>query len=160
MLIHAPDYSKLIRGVRDMIANWDEFPTRFYGKLSPLNHLVDLGCDDQQAFNRVVALIERKRKLAPAAKRRSYQKELMAARRNRLRKALELQALTKGEMSEESTARYSKELQGRWRSARDEYVKSKGELSWAQRNEAANEFWADIDKKLDANLADARRKRG
>lgn len=159
MLIYAQDYNKKIRGIRDMIANYDEFPTRFYGVLSPLNSLVDIGLSDQQAFNRIVALIERKRRQAPQAKRRKYQANLMLERRHRLKKAIELQELTKGVMSEDSRAAYGKALQLRWRQERDAYVKAKGDISWAERNEAASEFWAKIDETLDHNLAEARRRR-
>jgi hypothetical protein len=32
-------------------------------------------------------------------------------------------------------------------------------LDWKGRNDAANEFWSMVDRKLDMNLADTRRKR-
>ena len=104
----------------------------------------------QHAFERIVALVEEKRKLVPDAKRVDYQRELMRDRRARLAKALELHQLKTGKLPMSQRELVEKQIAVRWAKARDELVSAKGNVSWADRNAAAQEFWEGIDRQLDA----------
>lgn len=158
-LIRAPQYAKLINEITSIIETWDTHPMTYGGKLSHLNALIDVGLADRIAFEKLVRLIETKRKLVPEIKRVDYQRGFMAEKRARLDKAIELHELTKGKFATGKARKaHAADVQRRWMAARDEFVTSKGELGWAERNAARAVFWAGVDLKLDEALAQARRK--
>ena len=156
-LITSPNYAKLINEMTNIIERWDTHPMAYGGKLSMLNAMIDVGLENRDAFEKLLKLIEGKRKLLPQTKRTDYQRNLMRDRRARLAKAMELAETTTGPMSPAQRKQREKELQARWASARTEFIAKKGHLSWAERNNASNEFWQMIDRQLDANLVAARR---
>lgn len=158
-LIAAPNYAKLINEMTQIIERWDTHPMAYGGKLEMLNALIDVGLENRDAFEKLLRLVESKRKLVPQTKRTDYQRQLMRERRARIAKALELAEMTTGKMSTADRKAREKALQERWRAARDKFIADKGELRWAERNEASNEFWSMIDRQLDTNLAAARRAR-
>lgn len=158
-LIAAPNYAKLINEMTQIIERWDTHPMAYGGKLDMLNALIDVGLENRDAFERMLKLIEGKRKLVPQTKRTDYQRQLMRERRARIAKAMELAEMTSGKLSVGDRKEREKSLQERWRVARDKFIADKGDLSWAERNEASNEFWDMIDRQLDTNLAAARRAR-
>jgi hypothetical protein len=132
---------------------------KYAGKLSPLNALLDVGLESRVAFEKLIKLTEAKRRQLPKQRRQDYQRELMAARRARVAKAIDLEELRHGSMDTEARDKFAKAIQGRWAEARDKFIKGKGELTWDQRNEASREFWSGVDKKLDTNLEYERRKK-
>lgn len=159
-LIEAPNYTSLINEITKIVETWDTHPMVYGGKLECLNAMIDVGLESRTAFESLIELIEGRRKLIPQARRVDYQRDLMRERRAREAKAVELQELVKGvTLKGKPKSQYLAELRGRWRKARDEFIAAKGELSWKQRNDAANEFWDTIDRQLDANLREARRRR-
>ena len=157
-LIAAPNYAKLINEMTQIIERWDTHPMVYGGKLEMLNALIDVGLENRDAFEKLLKLVEDKRRLVPQTKRTDYQRNLMRERRARVAKALELAELTSGRMSTADRKAREKALMDRWREARQEFIAGKGKVSWAERNAASNEFWAMIDRQLDANLQQARRK--
>ena len=156
-LITTPNYAKLINEMTGIIERWDTHPMVYGGKLSMLNAMIDVGLENRDAFEKLLKLVEAKRKLVPQTKRTDYQRNLMRDRRARLAKAMELAEMTGGNLSPSQRKQREKELQARWAAARSDYIAKKGKLSWAERNEASNEFWRMIDRQLDANLTAARR---
>lgn len=156
-LIAAPNYAKLINEMTGIIERWDTHPMAYGGKLDMLNALLDVGLENRDAFEKLLKLVEQKRKLVPQTKRTDYQRQLMRERRARVAKALELAELTSGRLSAGDRRDREKALMDRWRQARREFIEAKGNLSWAERNEASTEFWNMIDRQLDANLQQARR---
>ena len=158
-LIQSENYTKLINEITEVIENWDMYPMAFDGKLKSLNALIDVGLESREAFENLVRLIESKRKLIPSLKRADYQRDLMRERRARFAKALELHELTKGSLqSAKDRQKVTDELRTRWAKARVDYIKSKGNLSWKQRNAVSGEFWDNVDKTLDESLKDARKR--
>lgn len=158
-LIAAPNYAKLINEMTGIIERWDTHPMVYGGKLEMLNAVIDVGLQNREAFEKLLRLIEQKRRLVPQTKRTDYQRQLMRERRARIAKALELAELTSGRLSTGDRKAREKALIERWRQARDEFIANKGNLSWAERNTASNEFWETIDRQLDQNLREARRPR-
>lgn len=159
-LVSAPNYVALVTEMTRIIENWDMHPMYYGGAHSCLNALVDVGLHSREAFERLVQLAADRRKEKPATRRVDYQRELMRERRAREAKALELQELTIGHVLRGSARiAYIEGVRSRWNVAKDEYIKAKGDLTWSERNAATREFWAEIDERLDANLAEARKKR-
>lgn len=154
-MIAAPNYSKLLGEINGIIANWDSHPMTYGGHLSCLNALIDVGLANRTAFDKLVDLIEQKRRLIPEAKRVDYQRTLMQERRSRLAKALVLHEAKAGKLTGPARKKAMTEIQARWKVARDQSIAAKGELSWKERNEAAQEFWEMIDRQLDENVSDA-----
>lgn len=159
-LVAAPNHTSLVAEMTRIIEEWDTHPMVYGGKLACLNALVDVGLHSRAAFEQLIELAAERRKAAPATKRADYQRDLMRERRAREAMALELQELTIGH-SLRGSARlaYIEGLRKRWSEAKAEYVKSKGDLTWHERNAAFGEFWAQIDATLEANLKAARRQR-
>lgn len=158
-LIEAANYTTLINEMTRIIETWDTHPMVYGGQLTCLNAMIDVGLQNRDAFERLVKLIEEKRKLHPRVKRGDYQRDLMRDRRARMAKALELHELQFGPLRGAARMQEMQNIQGRWGKARAKFLATKGEMSWHQRNEAVQEFWASIDRNLDKNLADARKER-
>lgn len=159
-LVAAPSHTSLVAEMTRIIEQWDTHPMVYGGQLACLNALIDVGLHDREAFERLVDLAAERRRQVPKARRADYQRDLMRERRARQQKALELQELTIGHVLRGSARiAYIEGLQNRWAEAKAEYIKSKGDLTWSERNAAAAEFWAQIDETLDANLKAARKQR-
>ena len=159
LLIECERYAKLVNELTSILENWDRHPMAYAGKLSPLNALLDVGLESREAFEKLIKLVESKRRQLPKQRRQDYQRELMAARRSRVAKAIDLEELLHGEMDAEGKSKFGKAIHGRWAEARNKFIKSKGELTWDQRNAASQQFWNAIDEKLDANLEYERKKK-
>lgn len=158
-LIEAPNYAALINEMTKIIETWDTHPMVYGGQLACLNAMIDVGLQNREAFERLVKLIEDKRKLLPAVRRTDYQRDLMRERRARMAKALELHELRHGVLRGAAKAAEVQAIQARWAQAKREHLEAAGATGWAERNAATREFWEQIDRKLDINLADARNKR-
>lgn len=158
-LIEAPNYAALINEMTKIIETWDTHPMAYGGRLACLNAMVDVGLHNREAFERLVKLVEDKRKLLPSVRRTDYQRDLMRERRARMAKALELHELQFGTVRGAARMQATQDIQTRWSRARSQFLAAKGEMSWLERNEATREFWESIDRNLDINLAQARNSR-
>jgi hypothetical protein len=159
LLIKCERYAKYANEMTAILEEWDLHPMYYVAHLTPLNALLDVGLESREAFERLLKLVEEKRKLLPKQRRVDYQRELMAARRARVAKAIELEELLHGPMDATRKEQYAKDIQGRWTEARNRFLEKQGELSWEQRNKKTQEFWAAVDAKLEANVATERKKR-
>lgn len=159
-LIYAPNYATLVNEMTRIIETWHTHPMVYGGNLRYLNAIVDVGLVNRSAFERIVKLVEERRKLVPHAKRVDYQRELMQVRRAREAKAIELHETLHGPLRGSRRQEYLTGLRDRWRAARAAFIAERGDgISWKERNTVANEFWDMIDRQLDANLYDAKHKR-
>jgi hypothetical protein len=159
-LIQSDNYTRLINEMTEIIEKWDQHPMAYDGKLSCLNAMIDVGLESRDAFENLVGLIERKRRLIPVIKRVDYQRDLMRERRARFAKALELQELRSGKKFKSAAERKkaTDALRKKWAKERVEFISSKGRLSWKERNVASGHYWDQLDNKLDKELRDARKK--
>ena len=158
-LIAAPNYSKLVNEMTGIIERWDTQPMAYGGRFATLNSLIDVGLENRDAFEQLLKLAERKRKLAPQTRRTDYQRELMRDRRARMAKAIELSELTSGPLSLSARTERQRHLQERWAEARAKFIEDIGALTWADRNTASRQFWEQLDETLNVNLRSARRSR-
>lgn len=159
-LIQSESYTRLINEMTEIIEKWDMHPMAYDGQLKCLNAMIDVGLESRDAFEKLVDLIERKRRSVPVIKRVDYQRDLMRERRARFAKALEIQELRSGKKFKTSADRkkYSDKLRKQWAEERAKFIAARGRLSWKERNVASGQFWDQLDNTLDKELRDARRK--
>ena len=157
LLVNTKEYTKRLRQLREVIDGWNDTPMLFGGELEPLNALIDVGLTSPPALERLLELAESKRKQVPEAKRVDYQRELMRGKRERLYRAVELEELVRGTpLKGAAKMKYMRETQARWMAERQAHIKSKGTLSWKERNQVANQFWESVDAQLARDLAEAK----
>lgn len=159
-LIQSDNYTKLINEMTEIIEQWDMHPMAYDGKLKCLNAMIDVGLESRDAFENLVQLIERKRRLIPVIKRVDYQRDLMRERRARFAKALELHELRAGKKFKSAVdrKRATDALRKKWAKERAEFISELGKISWKERNAASGKFWEQLDRQLDESLRSARRK--
>lgn len=159
-LIQSDNYTRLINEITEIIEKWATHPMAYDGNLKCLNAMIDVGLESRDAFENLVQLIERKRRLIPVIKRVDYQRDLMRERRARFAKALELHELRSGKKFRNAVEKklITDELRKKWAEERAGFISDLGKVSWKERNAASGEFWERLDLQLDESLRDARRK--
>lgn len=157
LLVNTKEYTRRVKQIIEIIDEWEDTPRMFGGALEPLNALIDVGLANREALDRLLTLAQAKRRLVPVSKRVDYQRSLMQEKRNRLYRAVELEALMRGSpLKGAAKSKYMRETQSRWMAERNAFIAAKGELSWKERNTAANEFWANVDAQLERDLKEAK----
>lgn len=158
-LIASEHCKQYIAEIRDIVAHWDTKKVIYADDLRALNALIDIGVTSPEAFRRAIQLVEEKRAALPKVRRASYQRDLMQQRRSRMYKAIELRELEAGRrFSQDEKQNLSKEIQARWQRERAAYIVEQGRLDFDGRNEVTRDFWAKVDRTLDANLEVARKR--
>jgi hypothetical protein len=151
-LIDAPDYivraQEMTRSIENPRARVD-----YTGSLAPLNAMLDLGVANRDAFERLLKLVEEKRRDNPSVAKRDYQRDIMRDRRKRMAKALLLHEARSGPLKGDARATEMASIRARWDKAKAEYVINRDVGSGAARLEAIKDFWAMVDRQLDANVA-------
>lgn len=160
-LILSPAHERLTAEVVSCVDNWDRTPRAFAGKQAVLNALVDVGVDNRASLDRMLDLIEERRKLLPSVRKIDYQRELMRTRRAREYKALLAHERLHGRVRGAPREAFFRDMRARWAAAKtDHMVKAAGqrgrELTYQEKLDATAAFWAWVD----ANLADATRAKG
>ena len=140
-------------------------PVQLVGRPAVLNPLIQLALNDEQAFERVLDLIDRKRTdaaLTPLQDmeldRKAYMREFMAQRRDRLRRLVELWNDLR---SENDKIRGASRLQfeqmhgARWKDEKDrreeELRKQLGRrLTADERKTVASQLWEQVEEELAA----------
>lgn len=157
LLVNAKSFVQRVRQLKEIIANWEDSPLVYAAALEPLNSLIDVGLTSPEALDKLIDLAERKRRAIPVAKRVDYQRELMREKRERLYRAVELEDLVRGtKLRGAAKKKYMDDTHARWMRERNAFIAKKGDLSWKERNDAANEFWAQVDAQLAKDLAEAK----
>ena len=155
-LIETKRYVEQKKYVLETVNNWSKRQIRFMGEDAALNPLVDLGLDSSEALQNIFALIERKRRTVPTAKKMDYQRDYMRQRRQRIMKGIKLEEIVRGKrMTDTERTAYSATLLAGWTKRREELITKHPEASWKERNELVGQFWESVDKQLDNDLAEA-----
>lgn len=145
-----------VKQIEEILDGWENTQLLFGGPLEPFNALVEVGLHNREAFGKLIDLARTKRRSLPDAKRVDYQRELMREKRERLDRAVRLEELVRGaRLTGDKRAAYKKATQERWMNERNAFITGKGNLSWKERNEAANEFWSLVDQRLNKDIAEA-----
>lgn len=117
-----------------------------------LNELLVVGRQNAAALENLIAVAEFKR-----SSKNDYQREYMAAKRQRDRKVFELEALMSGKpLNQTMKAKVLKHQYDVWNKERDQFLSQKDDMPWAQKNEAIRAFWGRKEAELDALIAEAK----
>jgi hypothetical protein len=155
-LIDAPDYSARAQEMtRSIEAPRDRVD--YTGSLACLNALLDLGAANRDAFERILKLVETKRKENPSVSKRDYQRDIMRDRRKRMAKAMLLHEARQGPLRGEDRTKEMASIRARWAKAKAEFLVMRETVSAADRLDATRDFWAMVDRQLDANVASLHR---
>lgn len=149
-LVDSSYYIHHVTKLRNTVAKRRALP--FKGEAEPLNKLLVIGRQNQTALENLIELAEFKR-----SHKASYQRDYMAAKRQRDRKAIELESLLVGRKLtvDERNTLLLKQYDV-WNRELDHLLK---ELTgpWRDRNEARRQFWATKEKELDLLIVEAQR---
>lgn len=125
--------------------------------LIPLNALVALGRQDRNAFERLLDLVEEKRKEDPKTAKVDYQRDLMRTRRQRMAKALLMHEARSGALRGAARKAEMASIRERWTRAKAQFIVDRDASSAKERAQATQDFWAMVDRQLDANIANLHR---
>jgi len=142
--------------VLETVAGWSKRQIRFVGNDEALNCLVDLGVESEEALQNVFALVERKRRSVPTAKKVDYQRDYMRQRRKRVMLATKLEEIVTGKrLSGDERTSFAAALVAEWTKQRELELAKSPTADWKERNEIVAEFWETIDRRLEAEFEKA-----
>lgn len=117
-----------------------------------LNELLVVGRQNLQAMENLIAVAEYKR-----SNKNDYQREYMAAKRQRDRKVLLLEELMAGKpVAPELRVKVIAQQYKVWNKERDAVVKANAERNWNERNQAIKQFWDAKEKEIDQLIEEAK----
>ena len=155
-LIKTTRYIEQKKYITETVENWSKRQIQFVGDDAPLNALVDLGVESEEALDNVFALIERKRRAIPTVKKMDYQRDYMRQRRKRVMIATKLEQISTGKkMDAEQRAAFAAVLIADWTKKREQELAKYPEADWKERNEIVGRFWEAIDTRLESEFAKA-----
>lgn len=144
-------------------------PVQFTGDWAKFNPLVELAKEDSEAFGRVCTLIREKRAAVSLRTATTpvetfdsvaYQRVYMAERRERLRKALDIensQRSPHNQLKGKAKEVFFKAQYEKWVKARDEHVaavrlRQGHDFEGDGKRQAAREYWDQLDASLDDQI--------
>lgn len=149
-LIKTARYIEQKKYVLETVAGWSKRQIRFVGNDEALNCLVDLGVESEEALQNVFALVERKRRSVPTAKKVDYQRDYMRQRRKRVMLATKLEEIVTGKrLSGDERTSFGAALVAEWTKQRELELAKFPTADWKERNEIVAEFWETIDRRLE-----------
>lgn len=155
-LIKTNRYIEQKKYITETVAGWEKRQIRFAGEDEALNALVELGLESQEALDNVFALIERKRRTIPTAKKMDYQRDYMRQRRHRISLAIKLDQIVTGQkLNADERAAFAAALMADWTTQRELELAKYPNADWKERNEIAGRFWESIDHRLEDEFAKA-----
>lgn len=117
-----------------------------------LNELLTIGRQNVAAMENLIGVAEFKR-----SNKNDYQRNYMAAKRQRDRKVLELEELMTGKsLTPDARTKVLKRQYEVWNREKTAYLKTQGELAWTERNDATRQFWDRKESELDALITEAK----
>ena len=150
-----------------------QLPVKLMGDAAILNPLLALSREDEEAFDRVVALIDSKRakrgwpplKTDEKFDRNEYQRDFMYQKRVRERRAADIENMNRTDRTRligTKRIEYMRTISNRWKKRRDELLDAErkrldGTMPLETMRSLLEQFWARVDEELDALEAEARR---
>lgn len=117
-----------------------------------LNELLIIGRQSPEAMQNLIEVAEAKR-----GGKNDYQRQYMAAKRQRDRKVLELEELMTGKkLNIDQRAALLHRQYDIWNREKTEHLARHADRSWAERNEQTRHFWERKEHELDALIREAR----
>lgn len=166
-LVAVPSGAETYEAIQSMVDIAGRLGARFVGEREVYNPLVELALSDIEKYRRVIALVEEKRAVAgleplmPAEDggydKTEYMRDFMAQKRERERRAAEIENLMRPESSQlrgRSRTEFMQMQSARWKEQRDKLLdamrQSHGRtLRREEMRAALAQFWARVDKELD-----------
>lgn len=149
-LVDTSYFSHHLRKLRSSLDKPRSLP--FRGEVEFLNELLVVGRQSPEAFENLIKLAEFKRD----GGKTSYQRDYMAAKRQRDRKVIKLEeTMTGKKLSLEERRHLLLRQYAVWNKERDRLMQSVQDRSWAQRNEAVREFWQRKEHEIELLQAEA-----
>lgn len=142
-LVNTSYFAHHLRKIRSSVEKPRAMP--FKGEVEVLNELLKIGRQNRQALDNLINVVEFKRD-----DKGSYQREFMAAKRKRDKKVIRLEEMLQGKSLtlDERTAVLLKQYEI-WKKERAQFLHSKGDLSWEDRNAAIKDFWNSREAQID-----------
>lgn len=161
-LIATRDYIALVKEIESIRDNWEDRRVYFGGDKECLNSIVQLAITDEDGYDRVMSLINEKRKLVPEAKRNDYQRDFMRQLRARVAKAIKIECLIEGRpfFSPDEKRVREQRLKQVWADRKEKFFAEYGNPNWKERNELAKVFWEGVDIELEQMLTEAQELEG
>lgn len=117
-----------------------------------LNELLTIGRQNPTAMENLIGVAEFKR-----SSKNDYQRNYMAAKRQRDRKVFELEELMTGKaLTQDARTKVLRRQYEVWTKEKTAYLKAQGELAWTERNDATRQFWDRKEAELDALIVEAK----
>ena len=165
-LLHNLEAPELYRTLLEVLGLPLKLPVKLTGEAAVLNPLLAMARRDRETFTRVIDLIETKRAdrelpplrgLAEKAKfdKNTYQAELMAERRSRAVKAVDIENLRRPPSSQlvgHPRMEFMRVQQGKWMEQLNVHLtaqKTGKTMTKAQRQAISEPFWAQVDRELE-----------
>lgn len=125
----------------------------FKDEAEALNELLVIGRQNIQAMENLIAVADYKR-----SNKNDYQREYMAAKRQRDRKVLQLEELMSGKPVKVEHRKAVLEHQYKvWNKERDALLKQNDSADWQTRNKLIKNFWDIKEAEIDALIEEAKR---
>ncbi len=167
-LITNDDAVEFFNALTAILPNARAFDARFTGTRAVLNPLVDLAVSDSEKFASVLDLIETKRAASgkprlqqntqPGYDKTDYMRDFMQQKRDRERRAVEIENLMRKpteQLSGRARLDFMQVQSGKWKAGRDAALAAAREhaggkrLTKPQMQSVIAAFWAKVDKELD-----------
>lgn len=149
-LVDSPYFAQHVRKIRGTAAKPRSTP--FKDDAEVLNELVVIGRQSLTAMENLIAVAQHKRD-----DRNDYQRQYMAAKRQRDSKVLLLQSLLEGsKLPHDYRVRVLQKQYLIWHKERDAFMAQLGDVSFEARNAKLKEFWATKEGELDALIEEAK----
>lgn len=124
----------------------------FKGDAEPLNELLVIGRQSRQAMENLIEVARAKRDT-----RNDYQRDFMAAKRRRERRAIELEEmLLERRMGNTERAFFLRKQAEIWGKEREQFLASLDAADWKGKNERLKEFWARKEQELERLIEEAK----
>ncbi|MFM1990274.1 MAG: hypothetical protein RJA99_3231 [Pseudomonadota bacterium] len=149
-LVDSSYFHQHVRKLRTAVVRPRAMP--FKADAEPLNELLVIGRQNVQAMENLIEVAQIKRD-----GRNDYQRQYMAAKRQRDRKVVEFEERVLGKkLAPEAKVQVLHRQYATWNRERDAYIKSMGEVTWTERNDRLREFWARKEREIDALIEEAK----
>jgi len=163
-LLNHPDAPALHKQLTDVLALPSRLKVKLADDAAVLNPLLTMARNDRPRFDRVIALVERRRLdrmlpplVAPKEDKfdlNAYQRLLMAERRVRMTKAADIENMrrpTSGKLVGSARLDFMRRQQSKWMERFNTRLRGEfgsGPISKEARAQASKEFWSTVDQEL------------
>lgn len=150
-LVDTTYFGHHLRKLRSSVAKPRALP--FKDEAECLNELLRIGRQNLQAMENLIEVAQFKRD-----PKHNYQKEFMAAKRQRDVKVIKLEELLQGKkLTLDERRKLLLKQYETWRKEKEQFLASKGDISWAEKNALTKEFWLTREQDIEQLIEEAQK---